>query len=214
MEATMNIEIKTVVLGQVNTNCYFVWNTETKEGIIIDPADNADYIIQVIREEQIIVKGVYLTHAHFDHMLAASSVAGAYRAPVYCLAQEKEVAESTRLNLSDYFGCTYALTPDRVLQDGETMQIIGMQMQVLHTPGHTKGSGCYYFAEEGILFSGDTLFFESVGRTDFPTGNSATLAKSVKEKLYVLPEEVKVYPGHGSATSIGYEKKNNMFVQA
>ena len=213
MEDPMNIEIKTVVLGQVNTNCYFVWNAETKEGIIIDPADNADYIIQVIREEQIIVKGVYLTHAHFDHMLAASSVAGAYRAPVYCLAQEKEVAESTRLNLSDYFGCTYALTPDRVLQDGETMQVAGMQMQVLHTPGHTKGSGCYYFAEKGILFSGDTLFLESVGRTDFPTGNSATLAKSIKEKLYVLPEEVKVYPGHGSATSIGYEKKNNMFVQ-
>ena len=209
----MNIEIKTVVLGQVNTNCYFVWNTETKEGIIIDPADNADYIIEMVQKEQVTLKGIYLTHAHFDHMLAASLVAGAYRAPVYCLAKEKEVAESTRLNLSDYFGCAYALVPDGVLQDGEVVQVAGMQMQVLHTPGHTKGSACYYFAEEGILFSGDTLFLESVGRTDFPTGNSAVLAQSIKEKLYVLPEEVKVYPGHGSATSIGYEKKNNMFVQ-
>ena len=208
----MNIEIKTVVLGQVNTNCYFVWNTETKEGIIIDPADNADYIIEMVQKEQVTLKGIYLTHAHFDHMLAASSVAGAYRAPVYCLAQEKEVAESTRLNLSDYFGCTYVLIPDGVLQDGEVVQVAGMHMQVLHTPGHTKGSGCYYFAEEGILFSGDTLFFESVGRTDFPTGNSAVLTQSIKEKLYVLPEEIKVYPGHGSATSIGYEKKNNIYV--
>ena len=208
----MNIEIKTVVLGQVNTNCYFVWNTETKEGIIIDPADNADYIIEMVQKEQVTLKGIYLTHAHFDHMLAASSVAGAYRAPVYCLAQEKEVAESTRLNLSDYFGCTYALIPDGVLQDGEVVQVAGMHMQVLHTPGHTKGSGCYYFAEEGILFSGDTLFFESVGRTDFPTGNSAVLTQSIKEKLYVLPEEIKVYPGHGSVTSIGYEKKNNIYV--
>lgn len=208
----MSLSICTVVLGQVNTNCYFIWNTETKEGIVIDPADDAEYIIQMVQKEQVTLKGIYLTHAHFDHMLAASSVAGAYRAPVYCLAQEREVAESTRLNLSDYFGCTYALTPDGVLQDGETMQVIGMQMQVLHTPGHTKGSGCYYFAEKGILFSGDTLFLESVGRTDFPTGNSAVLAQSIKEKLYVLPEEVKVYPGHGSATTIGYEKKNNMYV--
>ena len=213
MRISMSLSICTVVLGQVNTNCYFIWNTETKEGIVIDPADDAEYIIQMVQKEQVTLKGIYLTHAHFDHMLAASSVAGAYRAPVYCLAQEREVAESTRLNLSDYFGCTYALTPDGVLQDGETMQVIGMQMQVLHTPGHTKGSGCYYFAEKGILFSGDTLFLESVGRTDFPTGNSAVLAQSIKEKLYVLPEEVKVYPGHGSATSIGYEKKNNMFVQ-
>ena len=210
----MSLSIRTVVLGQVNTNCYLVWNTETREGIVIDPADNADFIIDMVQKEQVTLKGVYLTHAHFDHMLAASSVAGAYRAPVYCLAQEKEVAESTRLNLSDYFGCTYALTPDCVLQDGEAVEIVGLQMQVLHTPGHTKGSGCYYFAEEGVLFSGDTLFFESVGRTDFPTGNSAVLTQSIKEKLYVLPEEVKVYPGHGSATTIGYEKKNNMFVQA
>lgn len=212
MRISMSLSICTVVLGQVNTNCYFIWNTETKEGIVIDPADDAEYIIQMVQKEQVTLKGIYLTHAHFDHMLAASSVAGAYRAPVYCLAQEREVAESTRLNLSDYFGCTYALTPDGVLQDGETMQVIGMQMQVLHTPGHTKGSGCYYFAEKGILFSGDTLFLESVGRTDFPTGNSAVLAQSIKEKLYVLPEEVKVYPGHGSATTIGYEKKNNMYV--
>ena len=208
----MSLNIRTLVLGQVSTNCYLVWNTETKEGIVIDPADNADYIVQIVQKEQVTLKGVYLTHAHFDHMLAASSVAATYRIPVYCLAQEKEVAESTRLNLSDYFGCTYALIPDCVLQDGEVVQVVGKKMQVLHTPGHTKGSGCYYFEEEGVLFSGDTLFLESVGRTDFPTGNSAVLTQSIKEKLYVLPEEVKVYSGHGSATSIGYEKKNNMYV--
>ena len=212
MRKNMSLSIQALVLGQVNTNCYLVWNTETKEGIIIDPADNADAIVQLVQKEQVTLKGIYLTHAHFDHMLAASSVAGTYRALVCCLAQEREVAESTRLNLSDYFGCTYALIPDCILQDGEVVQVAGMQMQVIHTPGHTKGSGCYYFAEEGILFSGDTLFLESVGRTDFPTGNSAVLAQSIKEKLYVLPEEVKVYPGHGSATTIGYEKKNNMYV--
>lgn len=214
MRSYMSLSIRTLVLGQVNTNCYFVWNTETKEGIVIDPADNPDFIVQMVQKEQVTLKGIYLTHAHFDHMLAATAVAAAFRASVYCLAQEKEVAESTRLNLSDYFGCTYALTPDYVLQDGVCVQVVGMQMQVLHTPGHTKGSGCYYFAEAGVLFSGDTLFLESVGRTDFPTGNAAVLEQSIKEKLYVLPEEVKVYPGHGNATTIGYEKKNNMFVQA
>ena len=210
----MNIEMKTLVLGQVNTNCYLVWNTETKEGFVIDPADDAECIMQAVKEEQVAVKAVYLTHAHFDHMLAASAVAAAFRASVYCLVQEKEVAESTRWNLSDYFGCTYALIPDGVLSDGACVQAVGMRMQVLHTPGHTKGSGCYYLEEEGLLFSGDTLFFESVGRTDFPTGNASVLEQSIREKLYVLPEHVKVYPGHGSATSIGYEKKNNMFVQA
>ena len=209
----MSLSIRTLVLGQVQTNCYLVWNTDTKEGIVIDPADDAAYITQVIEEEGVTLQAIYLTHGHFDHIMAASAVAAAHRVSVYCLEQEKELAESTRWNLSDYFGCTYALVPDGILADGVIVQAAGMPMQVLHTPGHTKGSGCYYFAEEGILFSGDTLFFESVGRTDFPTGNASVLEQSIKEKLYVLPDTVTVYPGHGNKTSIGYEKKNNMLVQ-
>lgn len=208
------INIDTFVLGAVKTNCYLLSNPETKEGILLDPADNAEYITKCILEKEINLKGIYLTHGHFDHMLASSTVASEFRVPICCLQAEKEVAESTLWNLSDYFGYSCMVAPNVLLADGVELEVLGTKMRVLHTPGHTKGSGCYYFEEEGILFSGDTLFFESVGRTDFPTGNERVLEQSIQEKLYVLPDKTKVYAGHGPSTTIGYEKQNNMLVRA
>ena len=118
---------------------------------------------------------------------------------------------SARLNVSAQAGRACETYADVYVKDGQEITIADMSFKVIATPGHTAGGCCYYFEEAGILMSGDTLFAESVGRTDFPTGSMGTLVRSIKEKLFVLPEETKVYPGHGERTTIGYEKKNNPF---
>ena len=115
------------------------------------------------------------------------------------------------MNVSEMAGRACTVSADEYLKDGQEIEVAGMTLQVIATPGHTGGSCCYYLKEAGFLLSGDTLFQESVGRTDFPTGSMSSLVRSIKEKLFVLPDEVKVYPGHGGATTIGYEKENNPF---
>ena len=109
------------------------------------------------------------------------------------------------------YGNGYAVEPDILIKDGQQLDICGTKIEVIHTPGHTKGCCCYYFKEADVLFCGDTLFMESVGRTDLPTGNSSSLIKSINEKLFVLGDEVKAFPGHGPSTLIGYEKRNNPY---
>ena len=124
---------------------------------------------------------------------------------------ERELLKSPRLNVSEQAGRACATYADVYVKDGEEISLAGMTCKVIATPGHTAGGCCYFFAEAGILVSGDTLFAESVGRTDFPTGSMGTLVRSIKEKLFVLPEDTRVYAGHGESTTIGYEKKNNPF---
>ena len=133
-------------------------------------------------------------------------------AKVYACEEEKEVCESASLNVSKGAGRPCTVEADSYVKDGEEIIIDGIACRLIATPGHTKGSCCYYFADDKILISGDTLFQESVGRTDLPTGSMGTLVRSIKEKLLPLPEEVKVYPGHGDSTTIGYEKKYNPFL--
>lgn len=120
--------------------------------------------------------------------------------------------DDSLLNLSANFGEPFTAVADMLHTDGQELFLAGMNIQVLHTPGHTQGSVCYYFPDEQVLFSGDTLFYGSIGRTDFPTGSMSELVHSAKEKLLILPEEVKVYPGHGEETTIRYEKKYNPFL--
>ncbi|MCL2254640.1 MAG: MBL fold metallo-hydrolase, partial [Lachnospiraceae bacterium] len=127
-------------------------------------------------------------------------------------AAEKLVLENTEQNVSSEVGMPCTVKADEYLEDGASVSLADMTFTLIATPGHTMGSACYYFAAQGILFSGDTLFEQSVGRTDLPTGNMGTLTKSIREKLFILPEHVKVYPGHGEPTSIGSEKENNPFV--
>lgn len=208
-----HIEIKKLVLGSVSTNCYIVSNRQTKEALIVDPADNADRIREILATNELELKAILLTHGHFDHISAVSELVQTFRVPVYCHEAEKELLEDANLNLSAIMGsdgpCT--ITASNLVKDNENLELIHEKIQVLHTPGHTKGGACYYFMEEGCIFVGDTIFLESIGRTDFPTGNAAALVKSVQEKLYVLDSNIKLYPGHGPATSIGYEKENNPY---
>lgn len=204
--------IERILAGPVRTNCYLLYNEETRVCLIFDPADEADKIKRRITELELKPCAILLTHGHFDHIHAADELRKEYSVSVFCHAEEKEIMESAGLNLSEMFGAPFTVTPDISCLDGEELSLAEWKLRVLHTPGHTKGSCCYYIEDERILISGDTLFEESVGRTDFPTGSGAVLARSIREKLYTLPAETCVYPGHEGTTTIEHEKAHNRCV--
>lgn len=207
------MKIEKFVLGPVSTNCYIVSNEETKECFLVDMADCPPELEGHIRKSGLSVKAVLLTHGHFDHIMGLDRFLAEFPVPVYACAAEKELLGDARLNSSGgMFGHPYTFSGAEYVKDNDLLQIAGMQIQVLQTPGHTVGGCCYYIPEEGVLFSGDTLFCESVGRTDLPTGSMGSLIRSIREKLLVLPDETKVYPGHMCWTTVGNEKKFNPFL--
>lgn len=207
-----NLKIGRIVMGMCQTNCYFVYPEGKSEVILFDPADKGDYIYHSLEDKGFTVAAILLTHGHFDHIWGLEELKELSGAKVYAYEEEKEVCENASVNVSKGAGRPCEITADEYVKDGATISVAGMNCQLIATPGHTKGSCCYYFEEEGILISGDTLFQESVGRTDLPTGSMSALVRSVKEKLMVLPADVKVYPGHGESTTIGYEKEYNPFL--
>lgn len=205
-----NFRIKTCVLGAVSTNCYIVYNCETKEAVIVDPGDNGPYITNRCRELGVLPGAVLLTHGHFDHILAVPDLKRTFHIPVYALAEEDGMLADTGLNLSGT--CESEPTSfhaDELLRDGQEFELLGLTWRAVATPGHTSGSVCYYIPEEGVLLAGDTLFADSYGRTDLPTGSSAQIVESITQKLFALPEDTMVYPGHGDPTSIAHEKQYN-----
>ena len=207
-----NAQIEWMVLGMVSTNTYLVKNQDTGELLIIDPADAAGKIQEKIGQMEGRPAAILLTHGHFDHMLAADALRSAYDIPVYACIQEKDLLKNARYNLSASWASPHVMEADRYLADGETFREAGFEIRLLHTPGHTEGSCCYYLPEEAVLFSGDTLFAGSVGRTDFPTSSGADMRKSLQRLLSELPADTRVCPGHGEETTIAYEKRYNPFV--
>ncbi len=206
------MKIEKFVLGSMATNCYLIVNEETKELVIIDPATCPDYVVSHIKSNGYIPKAIFLTHSHFDHVMGIDGWVKEFDIPVYLHEEEKKLLSDPELNLSGLFGTSYSYSDVQCLKDGQQLTIAGLTFKVIHTPGHTCGGCCYYCEEEGILISGDTLFYQSVGRSDFPTGSMGTLVRSIKEKLFCLPDDVIVYPGHDDATCIADEKKYNPFV--
>lgn len=204
-----NLRIRSQVLGLIGTNCYLVFDDQTKEGVIVDPADNGALILNQCRELEVIPKAVLLTHGHFDHICAVPDLVRAFQLPIYAGKGEEELLRDPAKNLSSAYGDGVSLKNVEYLGNGDTVSFLGRTWQVIATPGHTRGSVCYYLKEDKVLFSGDTLFCESYGRTDFPTGSERELISSVVDKLFALPEDVNVYPGHESQTTIGHEKKYN-----
>lgn len=203
------LQVNSRVIGMIGTNCYLVFQQETREAVVIDPAENAPFILNWCKELQVTPVAVLLTHGHGDHIGGVEDLLRAFRVPVYAGKEEEALLKDPYLNLSADFGQAVSIKDAVLLEDGQELDLLGCTWKVLATPGHTRGSVCYYLEEEKLLFSGDTLFCESYGRTDFPTGSSRELMRSIQEKLFVLPDEVKVYPGHESDTTIGHEKRYN-----
>lgn len=206
------MKIEQYCVGAVQTNCYFVINDETQEMLIIDPGDSASFLADKIRQENLKPQAVLLTHGHFDHAMAAEELAGMFDIQIYAHEKEKDTLAQPGLNVSGMIGRGDVYHADVFVKDGEVLTLAGMEVKVLYTPGHTEGGCCYYIEKEKALFSGDTLFCQSVGRTDFPRGSMSELVRSIKEKLLPLPDEVKVYPGHMGTTTIGMERMGNPFI--
>jgi len=206
------LKIKICILGMVRTNCYIIRGVDSKEAIVIDPADDAATIDQYLKDNALLCKGILLTHGHFDHILAATELADLNHVSIYAQEDEVEVLGDPHINCSADIRRECALIPDILLKDQEILTLAGLRIQVIHTPGHTKGGASYYFPDHAVLFSGDTLFREAVGRTDLPTGNSSKLLEAIRNKLMLLDDDVQVYPGHGAPTTIGYEQENNIYL--
>lgn len=205
------MQIHELVVGPLKTNCYIV-TSDQNHAVVIDPGFEAEKIVAKIRELGVKPKFILLTHGHFDHILAVDEIRGKYNIPAYIGVNEKEVINSPQMNLAGAFmGLNFSSDADVYLTDGQEIKLAGFRIKVLEVPGHTPGGLCYYFEDENLVFSGDTLFHESVGRTDFPGGSSSALMNGIRNKLFTLPDDTKVYPGHMSETTIGHEKVNNPF---
>ena len=201
--------LKRMVVGPIGTNVFFLINTETNEALIVDPGDEADRIASRLDYEKVKPAAVLLTHGHFDHIEAADELRKLYQIPVYCLDKEVALLEDARANGSRDWGMAITLTPDKTFRAEEETELAGLKFKVLHTPGHTAGSCCYYFPAQKILISGDTLFHGSYGRTDLETGSDRDIVTSVRRLLKELPEDTTVCPGHMDLTFIAFERRFN-----
>lgn len=206
------LQIAHYMVGPVQTNCYFAINKETKEALVIDPGEEAARLMQQIREQGLTVAAILLTHGHFDHAGAAEELSTLCNVPIYAHEAEKETLESEKLNACWMIGRKETYRADLFVKDEQELDLAGFHIRVLFTPGHTKGGCCYYFPYENVVFSGDTLFQMSVGRTDLEGGSMSQIVRSIQGKLMPLPEQTVVYPGHGEATTIETERMYNPYL--
>ena len=209
---TEQTEVLRYIVGPVCTNCYLLVNHKTGELLVVDPGDQAQLIEKQIEKTGAKPVAILLTHGHFDHAGAAEALADKYQISIYAHEAERETLEDPGLNLCGMIGEHKVYHADIFVKDEEVLNLAGFSIRVFCTPGHTIGGCCYYIADEKILFSGDTLFQESVGRTDFPRGSASDLIRAIREKLMPLPDDVTVYTGHDESTLIGYERMHNPYL--
>lgn len=215
--------IQKINVGPLQVCCYVVIDKDTAEAMIIDPGADARTIIDFLKNRRLVPKLIVITHGHGDHIGANAELKKAFPDVQICVHEaDQDMLPYPAKNLSilaAFYGGTTVRSPlaDRLLKDGDTITIGRCTFEIIHTPGHTPGGICLYSKnrENGtppVLFSGDTLFKESIGRTDFPGCSQERLIRSIKERLFVLDERTIVYPGHGPSTTIAEEKKNNPFI--
>ena len=199
--------IKKIVVGQLESNCYLAGDENTKEIFIIDPGGDYDKIKNVIDKDSLKPKAVINTHGHGDHIAANKE----FGVPVWIHRLDADFLTDPSKNLSGAFGFFLKTkTASRLLEDGDILNIGKYNLEVIHTPGHTPGSIC--LKTERVVFTGDTLFHEGIGRTDFAYGSEEDITRSIKEKLFTLDEDYVIYPGHGPSSTIGNEKNNNPYI--
>jgi glyoxylase-like metal-dependent hydrolase (beta-lactamase superfamily II) len=204
--------IETLVVGPFAVNCYIVGSGSGRQGMIIDPGDDAGRILGQVSRLKLDIKIIVLTHGHIDHTGALKEVKEATGSQVAVHTDDARTLNDRSLGIFLGISQPSLPPPDRLLKDGDEVAASGLRFTVLHTPGHTPGGIC--LLGEGVLFSGDTLFNYGIGRTDMPGGSYSQLMDSIQVKLMTLPDEVVVYPGHGPETTIGNERRGNTFLQA
>lgn len=204
--------LETLVVGSLGVNCYIVGDDKTREAIVIDPGGNARDILAAIQKQQLKVIAIVNTHAHFDHVGALHSIRAETGVPFILHEDEVAMLQAAQSSAA-MFGLAIPpqAPPERLVRDGDHVDVGNISLQVLHTPGHTPGGMCLLY--EKHVFVGDTLFQGSIGRTDFPGGDYGTLMRSIRDKLLPLPDDTIVHPGHGGATTIGEEKTLNPFLR-
>ncbi|MCI9035093.1 MAG: MBL fold metallo-hydrolase [Lachnospiraceae bacterium] len=205
-----DLKVKRRVLSACQTNCYYVYREGADDIVIIDPGSNGEIVYDDIKGlgfEK--VAGILLTHGHGDHTGGARRLKELSGAKIYAYEDEAEILKDPEKNLSGWFGTAYGFEADEYFHDKQTFTMAGVTFTVFYTPGHTKGGCCYYVEEDGVLFCGDTIFNGSVGRTDFYSGSINELARSIRDRILTLPDETKLYSGHGDRTTVEYERKYN-----
>ncbi len=206
--------LETIVVGALAVNCYIVGCEATREAVVIDPGGEAGRIVSVLNKKGLKLKYIILTHAHFDHSGAARELQHATKAHVLVNEKDAVLLMNTGAQAA-LFGmkANPAPKPDKFIKEGDVIKVGKLEMRVIETPGHTPGSVSLYMPAEHVVFTGDTLFWGSIGRTDLPGGDTKAIMHSLKQKLAHLPDDTKVYSGHGDETDIGFEKRENPFFE-
>jgi glyoxylase-like metal-dependent hydrolase (beta-lactamase superfamily II) len=211
----VELEVRGVVVGLFQENCWIVGSRRRGEACVIDPGDEPDRILALARDMGVRITRVVASHAHLDHVMAVQAIVDATAAPFVLHQDDLEIADHVPLAARMWLN-REVLAPPRpnaFAVDGQDLEIAGVTLKVIHTPGHTPGSVSLYAADAHLLFSGDTLFRESIGRTDMPGGDSSQILQSIANRLYTLPEDTRVLPGHMQETTIRHELASNPFVR-
>ena len=207
------MDIEARVTGFIEENCYFATNPATRQTVVIDPGDDAPQLLARLRELGATVAAYLLTHGHVDHLTALAPLSAACPAPIHLHARHAAWCCSGQNNLPGFYDA-----PDKpkaplvLVKEGDVFDLAGARWSVIETPGHTPGGICWRLEDDHALFSGDTLFLGTAGRTDLPGGDARALTRSLR-KLATLPDDLTVYPGHGDPTTLGHEKKHNYFMR-
>ena len=206
------LQVRRLVLGPFETNCYIASDPDTRQALIIDPGEPSGLLPETIRRESLLVVGIVNTHGHGDHIAGNEFIKAEFGCPIMIHELDAPALTDSHANLSAYVGldCIESPPADRLLYDGGTIEVGATSLSIIHTPGHSPGGIC--LLSEDILFSGDTLFAGSVGRTDFPGCSHEQLIGSISERLMSLPDDTRVYPGHGPETTIGDERRHNPWI--
>lgn len=212
MQVANELKVHGVVVGVFQENCWVIGSGRTREAIVIDPGDEPETILALAKEMGLNVKLIVASHAHLDHIMGARGVHDETAAPFRLHPADYELARQMPASAARFLGHEPppAPEPSTPLNDGDTVEVDGLQLRVIHTPGHTPGSVSFY--GDGLLFSGDTLFRGSIGRTDLPGGDYGQIMQSIISRLLPLPDETIVLPGHMQETRIGHERQTNPFV--